>query len=228
MGGEGKRSRTDSRTKSRMKRAKKRPSRRRRNRSGLLLTAVLVVILLAAGIYYVGRYQRHMEYVRYPLRYREILTETARAHELEPWHVAAVVMCESSFRETAVSRVDARGLMQIMPDTGEWLAGKFDEEDEYTPDVLFDPETNLKYGCWYLSWLMDRYDGDRTVATAAFHAGQGKVDQWLEDPEISPDGRTLTVEKIPYRETRTYVGRILKACGKYRELYEFDEAADAV
>lgn len=218
---------TMERKKSSMKRSKKRHARKRRSRISLVTPVILAVILIVVGLYYVNKYHQHMEYVRYPLRHREILIETAREHDLEPWHVAAVVCCESSFWENAVSSVGARGLMQIMPETGEWLAGKFDEEDSYTPDALFDPETNLKYGCWYLSWLMDRYDGDRTVVTAAFHAGQGKIDSWLEDPAISPDGVTLPVENIPFKETRAYVKRILVAFEKYQELYDFEEADKA-
>jgi len=135
------------------------------------------------------------------------------------------VRCESSFRSDAVSYAGAMGLMQIMPDTGEWLAGKFDEKQGYTSDVLYQPETNLKYGCWYLNWLMKRYEHDRTLATAAYHAGHGTVDRWLADPSVSSDGKTLS--HIPYDSTRTYVARILKACQKYQELYDFTASADA-
>lgn len=115
--------------------------------------------------------------------------------------------------------------MQIMPSTGEWLAGKFDEEDVYTDDSLYVPETNLKYGCWYLNWLMQRYGGDRTLVTAAYHAGHGTVDGWLNDPAVSLDGKTLNT--IPYSSTNTYVERVLRACEKYQELYDFSQGPDA-
>lgn len=181
--------------------------------------AVLIAALLAAGVYFVGHYISRMEYARYPLRYEQQIIACAQEFELDPWHIAAVVCCESGFRPEAVSGVGARGLMQIMPDTGLWLAGKFDEEDSYTDELLFTPETNLKYGCWYLSWLLNRYGGDLTLTTAAYHAGHGTVDKWLADPGVSADGQTLG--HIPYDSTDVYVKRVLAACEKYRELYSF-------
>lgn len=202
-----------------MKRSKKRSLRRQNRLPGLLIVLLLTAVLIAAGVYYAGKYREHMNYVQYPLRYEELIVSNASEFGLEPWHVAAVVRCESSFRETATSEAGARGLMQIMPDTGEWLAGKFDEESVYTADLLYEPEVNLKYGCWYLGWLMNRYGGDRTLVTAAYHAGHGTVDKWLADPAVSPDGKTLSV--IPYSSTGTYVERVLKACEKYQELYDF-------
>lgn len=205
-----------------VKRSKKRSLRRRNRLPGILIVILLAAILIAAGVYYAGKYREHMNYVQYPLRYEELIVANAAEFGLEPWHVAAVVRCESSFRETATSEVGARGLMQIMPDTGEWLAGKFDEEAGYTADLLYQPEINLKYGCWYLKWLMNRYEGNRTVVTAAYHAGHGTVDKWLEDTAISSDGKTLST--IPYSSTATYVERVLKACEKYRELYDFSGA----
>ena len=199
-------------------------ARRRRRRATPakgLTAAVLALLLAAIGIYYVGQYRQHMRYVQYPLRYEELIVRNAREFGLEPWHVAAVIRCESSFRPEAVSSVGARGLMQIMPDTGEWLAGKFDEEDVYSDDLLFNPETNIKYGCWFLGWLNRRYEGDRLLVTAAYHAGHGTVDGWLEDEEISPDGKTLT--SIPYASTRHYLEKIERACEMYQELYDFSD-----
>ena len=187
-----------------------------------IITALVVVALIVGVTVGVSRYKLAQAYRRYPLRYETLITDTAREYGLEPWHVAAVVLCESSFDATAESNVGARGLMQIMPDTGEWLAGKLDEKDTYTVDALYDPQTNLRYGCWYLSWLMNRFSGDRILATSAYHAGQGTVDGWLKNPDISADGATIAVEKIPYDSTRRYVQRILTSCEKYEELYDFD------
>lgn len=210
-----------------MKRSRRRPKRRRRSRLPRILTVMLLTAaLIAAGVYYVGKYIEHMTYLQYPLEYEELIIANAEEFGLEPWHVAAVVRCESSFRTDATSNVGARGLMQIMPDTGRWLAGKFDEEAVYTDDRLYEAETNLKYGCWFLSWLMRRYEGDRTLATAAYHAGHGTVDEWLKDPSVSADGRTL--RRIPFSSTETYLSRVMTACEKYQELYSFgasDEGA---
>ena len=185
--------------------------------AGLIVTAAIVGAVIGVSSYRLAR-----TYRQYPLRYKTMIVDAAKTYGLEPWHVAAVVRCESSFNATAVSNVGARGLMQIMPDTGAWLAHKLGEDDSYTDDGLFDPQTNLRYGCWYLGWLMDRFSGDRVLATAAYHAGQGQVDSWLQNPDVSADGATIAVEKIPFDSTRRYVQRILTSCEKYKELYDFE------
>ena len=105
--------------------------------------------------------------------------------------------------------------MQLMPATAEWIAGKFGEA--YADGALFDPETNVKYGCWYLGYLLRRFDGNLTCATAAYHAGQGQVDAWLANPDCSDDGEILA--RIPSEATDTYVKRVLKYYEKYAELY---------
>ena len=83
--------------------------------------------------------------------------------------------------------------------------------------LLFEPDTNIKYGCWYLGYLIHRFNGNLTCAIAAYHAGQGTVDGWLANPEYSPNGTTL--QTIPSSATDTYVKRVLKYYEKYKELY---------
>lgn len=205
-----------------VKRSRKRSFRKKKLRR-IIVVAVLAALLIALGVYYMTGYRQHMLYRQYPLRYEEQITGYAEQFQLEPWHVAAVIRCESSFNPQATSSVGARGLMQIMPETGEWIAHKLDEDATYTDDSLYEPEVSIRYGCWYLNWLMKRYSGERMVATAAYHAGHGTVDKWLSDPEISPDGATLA--RIPYDSTSTYVRRVLNACEKYQALYPFDDEA---
>ena len=156
----------------------------------------------------------------YPMEYTELIRSRAAAEGLEPAYVAAVILAESSYDPQAVSSVNAQGLMQIMPETGAWIAGKFDET--YVEGCLFDPETNIRYGCWYLGYLLRRYDGDKTCSTAAYHSGQGTVDGWLKDPEYSTDGRTLNIIGGP--RANTYVGRVLEYYEKYTQLYANLEA----
>ena len=197
--------------------------RRKKHWAVVIVAAIaLAALLTVGGIIGIRRYKIKQTYRQYPLAYKETIVQMAKDFNLEPWHIAAVVRCESSFNAKATSGVGARGLMQIMPDTGEWLAGKFDEDDQFDPEWLYEPEYNLKYGCWYLSWLMDRYDGDITLATAAYHAGQTCVDGLLSDPSVSPDGKTIDVDSIPYPNTKTYVNRVLTACTKYKELYDYE------
>lgn len=199
----------------RNKRSKR--GKNRKSRSGL---KILIVLVLVAGMVGVGALllpEREIENTveRYPVQYRELICRYAEENGLEPAHVAAVILAESSYRADAVSSVNAQGLMQLLPSTAEWIAGKFDEE--YSEGCLFDPETNIKYGCWYLGFLMNRYDDDKTCASAAYHSGQGTVDQWLQDPVYSSDGKTLSA--IPGSNADTYVNRILEYYEKYDEIY---------
>ncbi len=207
--------------KGRMARSKRRPQKALRRLPRLVIVLVCVLILALVSLFYVGRYREALRYRQYPLSYKELIVQTAADYSLDPWHVAAVIRCESSFNSKATSSAGARGLMQIMPETGRWLAGKFDEENAFEEDWLYQPEISLKYGGWFLSWLMQRYDGDLVLATCAYHAGHGRVDGWLDDPAISADGRTIDVANIPYDSTRTYVQRIVTACAEYNALYDF-------
>ena len=203
-------------------RSKRRSYRRKRPITRIVLIAVAAALLIALGIFYIVQYQRNLVYAQYPLSYKELIVRMADEYGLEPWHIAAVIRCESSFNANATSGVGARGLMQIMPDTGQWLAGKFGEDGDFNPDSLYDPETNMKYGCWYLNWLMGRYGRDVALTTMAYHAGHGAVDKWLSDEYVSPDGQSIALDAIPYESTQTYVTRVLKAYEKYEELYDYE------
>lgn len=202
---------------------KRRKRRSRRNRRAQILRRVVtwtvVTVLLAAigglGVWMLFDSRPAPSITSYIVEYEDLIRKYAADNDIPAAYVASVIMAESSYRPDAVSSVNAQGLMQILPSTGEWIAGKFDEE--YVEGCLFDPETNIRYGCWYLGFLMNRYGGNMSCASAGYHAGQGTVDEWLENPEYSADGATLSV--IPYDSTRTYVGRILKYYEKYEEIY---------
>ena len=194
-----------------------RAARRRRQRRRTLLTifASALVVLIALGAWALfGR--GRIDFSRYPMTYAPEVRAAAAEFSLDPAYVASVVLAESSFDAEAVSSAGAIGLMQIMPATGEWIAGKL-EDEPFDVQRLYQPEVNLRYGCWYLRFLLDRYDGDMYTASTAYHQGQGRVDQWLEDPQYSQDGRTLTA--ISSAVTDTYVNRIMESYANYQELY---------
>lgn len=188
-------------------------------RKGRLIRAIVLIVLvlgLIGLVMMLSTEEVQKETVQlYPMEYTELIRANAQEFNLEPAYVAAVVLAESSYNPNAVSSVNAQGLMQIMPKTAEWIAGKFDET--YVEGCLFDPATNLRYGCWYLGFLMDRYDGDKKCSSSAYHSGQGTVDGWLKDPAYSADGKTLDV--IPGSNADTYVNRVLEYYEKYDELY---------
>ena len=189
--------------------------RRQRRRTFLTILASALTVLIALGAWALfGRDRADLS--RYPMTYAPEIRAAAAEFSLDPAYVASVVLAESSFDAEAVSSVGAIGLMQIMPATGEWIAGKL-EDEPFDVQRLYQPEVNLRYGCWYLRFLLDRYDGDMYTASTAYHQGQGRVDQWLEDPEYSEDGRTLTA--ISSAVTDTYVNRIMESYAHYQELY---------
>ena len=148
--------------------------------------------------------------------WQDLIEHYAAIYNLNPAFVTAVIRNESSFRTTAVSSVGARGLMQMMPDTAEWIAGKLGESYDF--DRLYDPETSIRYGCWYLGYLADLFAGDTVLVCAAYHAGQGEVWGWLGNTAISPDGATVPIANIPISNTRTYAERVTYAYGVYEKL----------
>lgn len=189
--------------------------RRQRRRTLLAIFASALIVLIALGAWaLLGRDGADLS--RYPMTYAPEIRAAAAEFSLDPAYVASVVLAESSFDAEAVSSAGAIGLMQIMPATGEWIAGKL-EDEPFDVQRLYQPEVNLRYGCWYLRFLLDRYDGDMYTASTAYHQGQGRVDQWLEDPQYSEDGRTLTA--ISSAVTDTYVNRIMESYANYQELY---------
>ena len=192
--------------------------RRRPARCRKLLLAVLIIALLAIFVFGLAILVDRIEVAppqAYPMEYTALIQENAALQGFDPAYAAAIILAESGYDPQAVSSVNAQGLMQILPDTGIWLAGKFDEE--YVEGCLFDPATNIRYGCWYLGYLLRRYDGDLTLSTAAYHSGQGTVDKWLQNPQYSSDGKTLQV--IAGTKTNAYVGKVLNYYEKYAQLY---------
>lgn len=152
----------------------------------------------------------------YPLGYREVVEPVAAERELDPALVYAVIRTESGFSPTARSSVDARGLMQLTPDTFQWVQYRLGEDGFAAVDLLYDPEENIHYGCANLSLLLGEFSREDT-ALAAYHAGRGSVNRWLGDSRYSQDGRRLTA--IPYPDTDIYVKKVLVTRDLYHRLY---------
>ncbi len=158
--------------------------------------------------------------------WQDYIEKYAAEYNLQPAFVTAIIRNESSFRANAESSVGARGLMQLMPDTAEWIAGKLDD-DSYTFDSMWDPETNIRYGCWYLGYLSRLFHGDPVLVSAAYHAGQTTVTQWLSDPDKSPDHVSLDLSRMSDGPTKQYIGRVTQTYGIYQSLLYPDEAFGA-
>lgn len=190
--------------------------RKRKNNKKIIravtLSLALLILLCAAAYFLSGVAQRRT----YRLLYPDIVTEMAAEYGVDPYLAAAVIHCESSNNKDAVSPVGAVGLMQIMPDTGAWIAEKL-EMDDFTEERLFEPEVNVRMGCWYIDYLTDRFHGNMTLVLAAYNAGPGNVQKWLEDERISENG---TLTEIPFPETERYIEKVQRAYEKYLTLYK--------
>lgn len=144
--------------------------------------------------------------LRFPLGYQDLLTQAAKARQVDPAWVYAVVRRESAFDAGAGSPVGAVGLMQLMPATGELMAKRL-QESWPGPAALLDPGRNLRYGTAYLRGLLDKFGQHLALAAAAYNAGPGRVERWLPTEGAMP--ADLWVETIPFSETRQYVAAVL-------------------
>lgn len=178
----------------------------------IILMAVVLAIAVSFGIFLVA--QR----VSYPLKYQDQIEQMARKYDLEPSLIFGVIHTESRMNPQAVSPVGAVGLMQIMPDTGQWIAQKLNWED-FEEEQLKMPEKNLELGCWYLRYLLDRFDADINAVLAGYNAGLNRVAQWLQNEAYTTNGKLTT---IPNKDAEQYVERVLHAKEKYQSLYKVD------
>ena len=151
-------------------------------------------------------------YPFYPLKYFSEIRMYAEEFDLKPEFVASVINAESGFDERAVSSKGAIGLMQLMPSTAQEIAEKL-EFDNYSDDMLYDPDVNIRFGCYYLRYLSDRFQDD-TLVLASYNAGMGVVYKWLNNEKYSSDGELI---KIPYKQTDEYVKKVNKALPHYEK-----------
>lgn len=184
-----------------------------RNANKLKLISLLLILSVILIIIIVNTVKLGVQTV-YPRQYADIVEETAERFEIDESLLYALIKTESGFDKDAVSSVGAKGLTQITPDTFTWLQTKTGEE--YEENALFEPEISVYYGAYFLDMLLYEF-GNTETALAAYHAGRGKVNEWLADPRISPDGKTL--ENIPYEDTSAYVKKVVRNYKKYEEIY---------
>ncbi len=151
-----------------------------------------------------------------PFEYREEILAYSHERSLDPFLILAIIQVESNFNREAESRRGARGLMQVMPNTGRWIATQVGIND-FHEDMLFEPETNIKMGTWYFASLLKEFKDSTPVALAAYNAGMGNVSNWLKEGRWS--GNLDEVEAIPFPETRNYVQKVMAARKRYAILY---------
>ena len=157
-----------------------------------------------------------VEELALPLRHEDIIRQQAREKELDPALIAAVIYTESHFRDQT-SPAGAKGLMQLLPETADYIA-HLSGGTAFVHGDLATPQINIAYGSYYLHYLMKKYRGSDVLALAAYNAGEGKLDEWLADSAAQGE-RFDVASSIPFAETRAYVVKVLDARAQYREQY---------
>ena len=152
----------------------------------------------------------------YPIKYENHIVKYSERYNIDPCLIAAVIRAESNFSEKAVSHRGAYGLMQIMPDTGLWIAQKMELKD-FNVEKLYDAEINIAMGCWYIDNLSSEFNGDIDLVLAAYNGGRGNVQKWLKNRKYSEDGKKLN--NIPFEETDKYVKKVKTNYNIYLKLY---------
>ncbi|SMO34258.1 lytic transglycosylase domain-containing protein [Melghirimyces algeriensis] len=178
-----------------------------RGKLGLALLLILIFLIVATPLF-----NRWM----YPLDYEDKILYSADTTGADPFLVMAIIRAESKFSPNAESHAGAKGLMQLTPNTVEWVVerGKFSPAFKESVD---DPAINIHMGSWYISGLMKEFKGNRVAAIAAYNAGPGNVHKWLKEGRW--DGTRKNLGQIPFGETRHYVQRVLFFYDKYRAIY---------
>ncbi|WP_139491686.1 lytic transglycosylase domain-containing protein [Brevibacillus dissolubilis] len=182
----------------------------RSQKSAWVILAMLMAVFFLINTPFVWKWM-------YPIKYQSEIQAASARFEVDPHLVLAVIRTESAFRDNLVSKKGAVGLMQLMPDTAVWVKAQESFQSLSNPD-LSEPIMNIDMGTWYLSFLIKMFNGNQTLAIAAYNAGPGNVTEWLARGQW--DGSRERIEDIPYGETRHYVQRVLYYQDRYSKIYD--------
>lgn len=181
---------------------------------------VLFILLAVCLLYFlVGNGKKLILTKIFPIKYQEYVEMYANEYNLDVYLVYSIIKVESDFDCNAVSTADAKGLMQLMDKTADDINRK-EGFGFAIPNDLFDPQKNIKLGCYYMRTLIDTY-GSMELAVTAYNGGTGNVDKWLKDENYA-DGKGGLAD-IPYTETKKYVKKVLKTYEMYNKIYKTDE-----
>ncbi len=181
------------------------------NKIKVLSISLSVIVLVLSSVIYVIYFN-----VMYPLKYYEEIKTAGYIYGIEPAFIASVINEESSFNNLCVSRSGAIGLMQIMPQTAEWLAVRMGIEN-YNVNQLYDAQFNINMGTFYLKYLFERFDDDYTTL-CAYNAGEGTVRNWLKNNYYSINN--VILKTTPYKETNKYARDVIKNIDRYATRFE--------
>jgi len=182
-----------------------------------ILIILAILLIIAIILFKVMKVQNIVLKQIYPTTYSEYVEKYADQYNVDPLLVYSIIKAESNFNPDVNSNSGAIGLMQIMQNTAAEIAKdaniKFNNKDD-----LYNPEINIEIGIAYFSSLKQKYNGNEELALIAYNAGFGNVDKWIAEGTIKPDGSDL--ENVPFKETNSYVRKILRDYSIYKELYK--------
>ena len=181
-----------------------------------IVVIVILILVACLAVSYIFAIRPAIQRHQYPLAHLPEVLAMSEEYDLDPALISAVMLCESRNRPGAVSRQGARGLMQLMPATAAEIAEDLEMLD-YTEEKLTEPAVNIRFGCYYLRYLFDRFGDRPALVIAAYNAGPGRVQGWIEEYGVT-DEESLT--EIPYPETANYLIKVQNAKEMYRTLYE--------
>lgn len=182
----------------------------------IAVIAIIIVISIALG-FAVDLIWGAVEKKTHPDSYIQYVRQYSYEYNIPESVVFAVIKVESDFDPDAESVAGARGLMQMLPSTFEWLTSDEHLGEHLHKDELFDPEVSIRYGTYYLNYLYAKFDRNMDTALAAYNAGEGNVAKWLDDPLYSDGNGNLT--NIPFSETADYVKKVNGEIETYKKLY---------
>lgn len=183
---------------------------------GLWLAILLALIVLGCGGWKIWQSDAVQMRFVYMWDYQQDIITYSKKNHVDPFLVAAIIKNESGFDNKAVSHVGAVGLMQIMPETGRWIAEQMGLND-YKDENLYQTRTNIRMGCWYLGELEYEFKHNLALMLIAYNAGRGQTHAWME--KFSWDDNFNDLNAIPFPDTREYVTRVLQDRDKYYLLY---------
>lgn len=186
-----------------------------------IFVILLLLVIIFAGKNIYKTVSESIEKTLYPLpdEYLTSIKQYSSQYNVPIETVCAIINTESSFNPNAKSTANAMGIMQITEETFLWLQFKANEERKL--DELYNYDTNIKYGTYFLSLLYEEFQDWDTVF-AAYNAGRSRVNNWLSDPDHSKNGKLVN---IPFEETKNYITKVNKASQKYLNLY-FSEKSE--
>ncbi|HZG15774.1 MAG TPA: lytic transglycosylase domain-containing protein [Candidatus Bathyarchaeia archaeon] len=182
----------------------------RKNRKMIILLGILLGVFFAINTSLVWKWM-------YPIKYENEVLQASNQFQVNPYLVLAIIRAESDFSTDKISKKGAVGLMQVMPDTANWVVNQANFEP-ITEAELFHAKTNIEIGTWYLAFLLNKFGGDQVKAIAAYNAGPGKVSEWID--RNLWDGTIQSVQDIPFGETRNYVQRVVYFQERYQKVYD--------